>query len=1018
MAKLLGKAPNQVPTNADLGSMAFQDREGINVNTAVVANLVVTGATSVNTTFAVTNASATVLFAGANGNVGIGNNTPTFKMVVDGGATTTTSVVRSTSGYAELFLSGTSASYLSSNTSLNVWANGATRMFVAANGNIGISNTTPDASLTITGTANISGNVVIGGSTRIYGPQTTFGGNSVALWTGTHLYANASTRSLILYAPAVESTGAPFIFDTPNAIEFRLDSSPILTLNSDYTTTVNSITTFSKDVIMSGNLTVSGTTTYINTTQLNIGDNIITLNADLPGATAPTESAGIEVNRGSSANVSFIWNESGARWEANPGNNSSNELRLVSNTLARAMSMTGGGLVDSWGTVANTGEFATFNVSSGVNKFRTNSRDYYISNTASDHVMVSAANGNVGIGNNTPGAALQVTSKETAGAGATLVRFGTLSDPGRIRFIDENSTGSLPPMITSPSAAFGLGIAADQGSGPIIFYTGGTANTTNEKVRLVANGNFGIGTVTPGERLSISGVVAARVTSNTAVVVNYLENSNTGTGVQTIQRLTAGADKSLTHVVSGSGFSGMYGSATAPSFFYDFDTHTFRKLDGTGLAVFAANGNIGFGNGTPTTKLTVTSAAYRSASLTSAITATPLTTDAGQIFDITAATGTAGLTFGAGDARFLTFGADPSNRAYVRGYALNLVATTDVVVSPNQNIAHVFAANGNVGFGNTTPVDRLSVTGTITATGSISANNIRRYVMTRTLSTTVNDTVNIGTFTSTIGGVQELMIAIQVSDGSFSVAKQYHIVSAYNATAGTTYRRVLPLYDTGPFSNDFELEAYHNFDDLVLRLRRSVGSTAGTAEILIDDLIINNGTDSFTPSTTTASAVAAVTDLFPGNRLLNTGGNHATPNTFIVQANLTTAAITSNNTVTALNLPVSFGSYTSLGFSSFVNLGLTTSATTANQVLSTFSASGYRSAKFFVQVTSGSAYQATEITLIHDGTNVYKSEYGQVFSGAVLATFDADINSGNVRLLTTPTNAVTVYKGLATQILI
>ena len=38
-----------------------------------------------------------------------------------------------------------------------------------------------------------------------------------------------------------------------------------------------------------------------------IGDNIITLNADHSGS--PTEDAGFEVMRGTSANVSFLWNE-------------------------------------------------------------------------------------------------------------------------------------------------------------------------------------------------------------------------------------------------------------------------------------------------------------------------------------------------------------------------------------------------------------------------------------------------------------------------------------------------------------------------------------------------------------------------------------------------------------------------------------------------------------------------------------------------------------------------------------
>jgi len=78
---------------------------------------------------------------------------------------------------------------------------------------------------------------------------------------------------------------------------------------------VNSTATFSNDVTISGNLTVSGTTTYVNTATLNIADNIVTLNADVSGATSPTENAGLEVNRGSSANVQLRWNETTDSWE-------------------------------------------------------------------------------------------------------------------------------------------------------------------------------------------------------------------------------------------------------------------------------------------------------------------------------------------------------------------------------------------------------------------------------------------------------------------------------------------------------------------------------------------------------------------------------------------------------------------------------------------------------------------------------------------------------------------------------
>jgi hypothetical protein len=62
-----------------------------------------------------------------------------------------------------------------------------------------------------------------------------------------------------------------------------------------------------------GNLTVEGTTTEINHTELNIADNIITLNSDVTGT--PSENAGIEVERGTGANVQFRWNEADDDWE-------------------------------------------------------------------------------------------------------------------------------------------------------------------------------------------------------------------------------------------------------------------------------------------------------------------------------------------------------------------------------------------------------------------------------------------------------------------------------------------------------------------------------------------------------------------------------------------------------------------------------------------------------------------------------------------------------------------------------
>ena len=73
--------------------------------------------------------------------------------------------------------------------------------------------------------------------------------------------------------------------------------------------------TFSNNVTIQGNLTVTGTQTTVNSNQVEIGDAIITLNSDIASNAAPSENAGIEVDRGSSTNVLLRWNESTDKWQ-------------------------------------------------------------------------------------------------------------------------------------------------------------------------------------------------------------------------------------------------------------------------------------------------------------------------------------------------------------------------------------------------------------------------------------------------------------------------------------------------------------------------------------------------------------------------------------------------------------------------------------------------------------------------------------------------------------------------------
>jgi hypothetical protein len=78
-------------------------------------------------------------------------------------------------------------------------------------------------------------------------------------------------------------------------------------------------------VTVAGNLTVSGTTTTINTETIDLADNVITLNSNWAAATAPTQDCGIIAYRGTGSGSgvaqAFYWDESLDSW--NVGNTES-----------------------------------------------------------------------------------------------------------------------------------------------------------------------------------------------------------------------------------------------------------------------------------------------------------------------------------------------------------------------------------------------------------------------------------------------------------------------------------------------------------------------------------------------------------------------------------------------------------------------------------------------------------------------------------------------------------------------
>jgi hypothetical protein len=157
-----------------------------------------------------------------------------------------------------------------------------------------------DSSITLTGDVTGTGTMTNLGSVSF---ATTIQPNSVALGTDT-------TGNYIAT-----------IAGTANEVEVSGSGSE----NSAVTIGLPSDVTITNNLTVGGNLNVTGTINSVNTTQVNIVDNKINLNTDFTGA--PTADAGIRVERGDSADVEILWNETNDNWTLT--NNGTNYHAIV-----------------------------------------------------------------------------------------------------------------------------------------------------------------------------------------------------------------------------------------------------------------------------------------------------------------------------------------------------------------------------------------------------------------------------------------------------------------------------------------------------------------------------------------------------------------------------------------------------------------------------------------------------------------------------------------------------------------
>ena len=110
-----------------------------------------------------------------------------------------------------------------------------------------------------------------------------------------------SSISIINFGDSVSNDGSLEFDHTDSSFRTKFGGTVQLTVDSS-------------GITIAGNLTVSGTTTTVDTTNLDVTDNIILVNDGEVGAGVTLGSAGLEVDRGASTNAQWLFDESADSW--------------------------------------------------------------------------------------------------------------------------------------------------------------------------------------------------------------------------------------------------------------------------------------------------------------------------------------------------------------------------------------------------------------------------------------------------------------------------------------------------------------------------------------------------------------------------------------------------------------------------------------------------------------------------------------------------------------------------------
>ena len=387
-------------------------------------------------------------------------------------------------------------------------AGGVTKMYLLNDGKLGIGTSSPATTLDVAG--DISGDRLNLEKSDGYA-SLEMGGSSGAFIDMKNPFSDDFDVRFI-------TTGTNLDIITSNA------SSPI-TLKTQGTTRLtvaDAQTTVANNLVVSGDLTVSGTTTTLNTDNLNVEDNTIVLNDGESGAGITAGTAGIEIDRGTATNATLLYDESidgfvldskGTGRTAKFVNQNGYIELGPQNTSYAHISTDRARFYFNRDLVIGENAISSYNGDFSVRRSQDSSEQIVIGDNSmtftsagNDVVTIDGTNTRLGIGTASPDAALHVQGGANDEVVALFTTAGGTS--GTVEGIahlglSHFSSDTVPSVSITAEEIDDSDHRADF---RINTRTAATANAApTEKMRVTYDGKVGIGTTSPAKELDVAG---------------------------------------------------------------------------------------------------------------------------------------------------------------------------------------------------------------------------------------------------------------------------------------------------------------------------------------------------------------------------------------------------------------------------------------------------------------------------------------------------------------------------------